>query len=125
MSSIVLSSSQHLNITDLDDLRPIDSVQYSLTLSSDESAIVHAAPAIPDPEGIDERMSSVPTPRYNRPRRIELTSDQNGGAPEVAEVHEFVVHEAATTSCNGQFEEVLLLQAVQTRHMARVCCFSL
>ena len=122
MTSSDRSSSQHYNITDCDDFRHSDSAPYPQTLSNEQSGRVDTSI---EPAEVNERMSSVPIPRYNRPRRIELTSDQNGGAPEVADVHKFVVHEAATTSCNCQSEEVLLLQAVQTRHLARVCCFSL
>ena len=117
------SSSQHL-ITDRDDFSHTDSVQCPVTLSNEqtESAIVHASLEAVE---INERMSSVPNPPYNRPRRVELTSDQNGGAPEMVEVDELVVYEAAATFCNGQSEELLLSQEVQTQHLARVCCLSL
>ena len=122
MTSCVRSSSEHFNITDRDDFGHCDSAQYPLTLPSDDpSALICACLEAAE---VNERMSSEPTPRYKRPRRIELTSDQNDGAPEMAEVDEIVVNEAVTSFCNGQTEELLVSQEVQRQHLALVCCFS-
>ena len=95
-------------------MRHSDCELHPITLSNDGSAIAPAAPDAPD---IYEQTTDVPTPRYNRPRRVELTTMSNCGTPEAAEIHESIAHESVITYCNAQSNDMILLsQEAQLQH---------
>ena len=116
MPSYGTTPTQHPS-TVVDDLRHSDCELHPITLSNDGSAI---APAAPDATVISELITDVPTPPYNRPRRVELTTLPNCGTKEAAEFHEFIAHETAITSCNSQSNDILLSQEAHLQHVVQI-----
>lgn len=109
--SSVTTIAEHLNFTDQDDPKHIDSNTCSLILRDEM-----IAPAIPDAlePNINEQITDAPTPRYNRPRRIhELSPNQIGGDLDALEVGQSAVLEAATSTSKLAHESLLFDNSLQ------------
>ena len=83
----------------------VDSASVPPSQSEEHAADIPDA-ALPE---INERMpTSIPLPRYNRHRRIEVNTDQNDGALQALEMHHSAVFETATSASNMAQETLLL-----------------
>lgn len=105
------SSDDHTSILDrhiVTEGKQVDTVDFG-TLSqpqpedhqNDKPAIVADAP------DINVRMTSVPTPRSKRTRRIDVTTDHTSGAPGALKMLQSSMLEAATSSSNAPHERTL------------------
>lgn len=62
---------------------------------------------VADVPDINVRMTSVPTPRSKRTRRIEVTTDHTRGAPGALKMQQSSMLEAATSSSNAAHDRTL------------------
>ena len=79
--SRLISQSQTLDGQFIAERKEVDSVDSASIPPSQPDEPAADVPDAPPPE-INERMTSVPSPRYNQPRRIEVSTDQTGCAYE-------------------------------------------
>ena len=86
----------------------MDSVDSASVPPSQPEESAADRPEGPVPE-INERMTSVPSAPNSRPRLIEVSTDQTGGAPEALEMHHSAVLEAATFASNVDHEALLFV----------------
>ena len=120
--SHLISENQMLDGHFVAEAKQVDN-EYSASVPT--SPPKEPATDIPDaaPPEINERMTSVPSPRYNRPRRIEVNADQNGGALEALEMHHFADLETATSAFNIA-QETLLIDRFPPREGVFLSCLS-
>lgn len=120
-ASLSVQAPNSLLVVDRNDVNTVDCLPSAQLISEEQPACVPDA----DASDMSERTPCVPTPRHKPSIGIELTTDQNCGAPEAEQIHDAVSLDAVTISLTVRSDENITITDLLSQEPQHVVKFLL